>query len=72
MIVPDAAACVIGIRNRADRRRLRRGDPGASPRSLFKRIHGIVRKTDSLRLERAQHMKSYGQIIEICCKNQNG
>jgi hypothetical protein len=35
--------------------------------SLFKLIHGIVRQIDSLRRGRAQHMKSYGQIIEISC-----
>jgi hypothetical protein len=38
--------------------------------SLFKLIHGIVRETDSQRQWRAQHMKSYGQIIEISCKNE--
>ena len=35
--------------------------------SLFKLIRGIVRLTDSQRHGRAQHMKSYGQIIEISC-----
>jgi hypothetical protein len=44
----------------------------AAGSSLFELIRGIVRLTDSLRHGRAQHMKSYGQIIEIICQNQNG
>ena len=37
----------------------RGGTRSRRPPSLFKLIRGIVRGTDSLRLERAQHMKSY-------------
>jgi hypothetical protein len=38
--------------------------PDLAPASLFKLIHGIVRKTDSLRSMRAQNMKSYVQTFE--------
>ena len=42
-----------------------RGQPlRQSPPSPFEPIHGIVRQTDSLRLKRAQHMKSHAQTIE--------
>jgi hypothetical protein len=34
------------------------------PLSLFELIRGIVRRTDSLRRQRAQHMKIYAQTIE--------
>jgi hypothetical protein len=47
----------------------RQGGPGrrpcaSRPPSLFKLIHGIVRRIDSLRPMRAQNMKSHAQTTE--------
>jgi hypothetical protein len=39
--------------------------PADPPLPLFEPIHGIVRKIDSQRQMRAQHMKKYVQATEI-------